>query len=168
MSYNTIPINGFPQIKGIENVEKIPAVISDLSSLETVVNELLPTDYTPPTVTGDVSAIGGFFNVGNVVFLNMRLTNTGDAAATAVISGLPKYDGLTTTNIIVVTCVNLTSGAYSYVYLLNSGATGNISVPAGQALNIFAVYLSKEAVTRDTEPETNTTKSAKRTTKKEV
>ena len=39
MAFNNIPINGWPQIKGIENIKDIPDMQSDISTLKTTVGD---------------------------------------------------------------------------------------------------------------------------------
>ena len=39
MAFNNIPINGWPQIKGLDNVSEIPEMIEDISALETTVGD---------------------------------------------------------------------------------------------------------------------------------
>ena len=37
--WNNVPINGWPQIKGLDNVSEIPDMIEDISALETTVGD---------------------------------------------------------------------------------------------------------------------------------
>lgn len=50
--YNTVPVNGWPQIKALEGVDSLPASIdSRITAIETWIEEVAPTDQAAEVVT---------------------------------------------------------------------------------------------------------------------
>ena len=45
--YNTVPVNGWPQIKALEGTDSLPATIdARITAIETWIEEVAPTDDT--------------------------------------------------------------------------------------------------------------------------
>ena len=61
MAFNNIPVNGWPQIKGIENIKDIPDMQSDISTLKTTVGD--SSSGLVKTVTDQGTAITGLQTV---------------------------------------------------------------------------------------------------------
>ena len=69
MAFNNVPINGWPQIKGLDNVPEIPGMIEDISALETAVGDSssgLVKDVTDLKTTVGDSSSGLVKNVSDI------------------------------------------------------------------------------------------------------
>ena len=50
--YNTVPVNGWPQIKALEGTDSLPATIdARITAIETWIESVAPTDDTTATRT---------------------------------------------------------------------------------------------------------------------
>lgn len=50
--YNTVPVNGWPQIKALEGTDSLPATIdARITAIEDWIEEVAPTDDTTATRT---------------------------------------------------------------------------------------------------------------------
>lgn len=176
--WNNVPINGWPQIKGIENIKDIPDLVSDVSALKTVVGNAdsgLVADVSAlETVVGnntgglvkDVADInsalnpasfifsgltylhatyveGGYFRIGKLIIVNIRITADleNDGEINIANLPLPMASGYAVVSAIVTTTTGNMVGGYI-------NAAGALVIPEGKvgaSYIISSTYVERTA-----------------------
>ena len=146
MTFNNIPVNGWPQIKGIENLDQIPDVVADISALETIVGDsssgLVKDVSDLKTAVGDSSS-GLVKDITDInTLLNPSAYTTDGLSFTKCTLDRGGYYRLG--NIVIVALrVNISEGGASITGFPNYGAvTNNNNMVIAAAYNYSAAAVS--------------------------
>ena len=150
MAFNNVPVNGWPQIKGIENIKDIPDMQSDISTLKTLVGD---ADSGLVKDVADLKTTVGDSNSGLVKAVTdtqALLAIRTNHSASETVCGLWLNNYLYRKVIPVPALPNATSAdvdtgiadniTVRHLYGMCGTATGNYQLPIPRGNNIDAYY----------------------------
>ena len=135
----------------VKDVDDLETVVGDSSSgLVKAVNDLSPTTYIDSgiTVTNGTLLDGGYFRIGNIIFLNLRVRC--DIEGGITIAGLPAtYTSNNST--MGLNCQNTNTRTPVYAEIVSGG---NIYITSTVVSNVYMLscfYIERPAATRNPE-----------------